>query len=75
MVCLPQLEEDPHSKNSSSNSNLTEHIYFACEWLVNSFESLISDIRNLPLEMEITLDFFLFNFHKCGQKLWCVYHN
>jgi hypothetical protein len=59
MVCLPQLEEGPHIKNSNSNSNsnFTEHIYVACEWLVNSFKSLISDMHNLPLEMKIILDF------------------
>jgi hypothetical protein len=59
MLFFPQLDEDQQKKNtnSNSNSNLTEHIYFACEWLVNSFESLISDIHNLTLELKITLDF------------------
>jgi hypothetical protein len=31
MVCLPQLEEDQHSKNL--NLDLTQYIYFACEML------------------------------------------
>jgi hypothetical protein len=57
MVCLPQLEEDPHIKNSNSNANLTEHIYFSCEWLVNSFKSLISDIYHLSLTMKMTVGF------------------
>jgi hypothetical protein len=65
-----------------SNSNLTEKhffacewlISFACEWLINRFESLISDFFHLPLEMKITLDLLFFNFCKCVQKLWCVYH-
>jgi hypothetical protein len=69
MVCLPQLKEDPNSKNSNSNSNLTEHIYFSCEWLVKSLESLITDLHHIPIEMKITLDLLFFNFHKCVQKL------
>jgi hypothetical protein len=60
MVCLPQLEEDTHSK--SSNSNLTEHISFSCELLVNIFEALFSDLYHLTLEMKMTLEvsFFIF---------------
>jgi hypothetical protein len=69
MVCLPQLKEAPNSKHSNSNSNLTEHIYCACEWHVKSFDSLVSDLYHISIEMKITSNLLFFNFHKCVQKL------
>jgi hypothetical protein len=64
MVCLHKIQV-----------YLTQQIYVACEWLVNSFLSLIADLHDLPLEMKITLDLLFVNFDKCDKTLWCVYNN
>jgi hypothetical protein len=68
MLSLPQLEEDPHRKNSNSISNLAEQIYLACEWLVNIFQSLIANLHYLTLTMNITLGLYFFNFHKYDRE-------
>jgi hypothetical protein len=75
MVCLPQLEEYSHSKNTNSKFKCGSTNLFCLQMARKQFRVINIKHSSPYPNNEDNLRILVFDFHRCGQKLWCVYHN